>query len=59
VQPERTPLLPESYVVCERASGAVRFRVESDADGSFPADKIAGLLAVHCLVRGHKPSITS
>ncbi len=41
--------------MCERSSGAVRFRVEADPDGSMPAEKIAGLLAVHCLVRGQAP----
>jgi DNA-binding CsgD family transcriptional regulator len=44
-----------SFVLCERASGAVRFRVEADPDGSMPVEKIAGLLAVHCLVRGQAP----
>jgi DNA-binding CsgD family transcriptional regulator len=48
-------LQPESYVLCERSSGAVRFRVDADADGSLPVDKIAGFLAVHCLVRGQVP----
>jgi DNA-binding CsgD family transcriptional regulator len=33
----------------------VRFRVEANSDGSLPVDKIAGLLAVHCLVRGQAP----
>jgi DNA-binding CsgD family transcriptional regulator len=33
----------------------VRFRVEADSDGSLPVDKVAGLLAVHCLVRGQAP----
>jgi DNA-binding CsgD family transcriptional regulator len=45
----------QSYVLCERSSGAVRFRVEADHDGSMPVEKIAGLLAVHCLVRGQAP----
>ena len=44
-----------SFVLCERSSGAVRFRVEADPDGSMPVEKIAGLLAVHCLVRGQAP----
>jgi DNA-binding CsgD family transcriptional regulator len=52
---QQTPLLPQSYVLFERSSGAVRFRVEADSDGSLPVDKIAGLLAVHCLVRGQAP----
>jgi DNA-binding CsgD family transcriptional regulator len=45
----------QSFVLCERSSGAVRFRVEADSDGSMPVEKIAGLLAVHCLVRGQAP----
>jgi len=45
----------QSFVLCERSSGAVRFRVDAEADGSMPVEKIAGLLAVHCLVRGQAP----
>jgi DNA-binding CsgD family transcriptional regulator len=48
-------LQAQSYVICERSSGAARFRVDADFDGSLPVDKIAGLLAVHCLVRGQAP----
>jgi DNA-binding CsgD family transcriptional regulator len=33
----------------------VRFRVDAESDGSMPVDKIAGLLAVHCLMRGQAP----
>ena len=33
----------------------MRFRVEAEPDGSMPVEKIAGLLAVHCLVRGQAP----
>jgi DNA-binding CsgD family transcriptional regulator len=45
----------QSFVLCERSTGAVRFRVEADPDGGMPVEKIAGLLAVHCLVRGQAP----
>jgi DNA-binding CsgD family transcriptional regulator len=45
----------QSFVLCERTSGAVRFRVDAEPDGSLPVEKIAGLLAVHCLVRGQAP----
>lgn len=45
----------QSFVLCERSSGAVRFRVDAEADGSMPVEKVAGLLAVHCLVRGQAP----
>jgi DNA-binding CsgD family transcriptional regulator len=46
---------PESFVLCERSSGAVRFRVQADPDGGMPVEQIAGLLAMHCLVRGQAP----
>ena len=45
----------QSFVLCERATGAARFRVEAEPDGTMPVEKIAGLLAVHCLVRGQAP----
>jgi len=59
-QPKSTPTkknncLPESFVLCERATGAVRFRVEATPDGSVSVDQIAGLLAMHCLMRGQTP----
>jgi len=46
---------PESFVLCERSSGAIRFRVEADPDGGMPVEQVAGLLAMHCLVRGQAP----
>ena len=46
---------PKSFVVCERSSGAVRFRVEADSNGGMPVEQVAGLLAMHCLVRGQAP----
>jgi DNA-binding CsgD family transcriptional regulator len=55
VQYRQRAFLPESYALCERSSGTVRFRVDADSDGGMPVDKIAGLLAVHCLVRGQAP----
>ena len=54
-QNQHSPFSPQSFVLCERSSGAARFRVEADSDGSMPVEKIAGLLAVHCLVRGQAP----
>ena len=54
-QNQPSPFLPQSFVLCERISGAVRFRVEAEPDGAIPVEKIAGLLAVHCLVRGQAP----
>jgi DNA-binding CsgD family transcriptional regulator len=55
MQDQHPPFLMQSFVLCERSSGAVRFRVDAEADGSMPVEKIAGLLAVHCLVRGQAP----
>ena len=48
-------ILPQSYVFCERSSGVIRFRVEADSDGNLPVEKVASLLAMHCLVRGQVP----
>jgi DNA-binding CsgD family transcriptional regulator len=46
---------PHSFVLCDRATGIARYRVEADPDGSLPAEKIASLLAIHCLVRDQQP----
>jgi len=46
---------PESFAICERSTGAVRFRVPADPDGGMPVEQVAGLLAMHCLVRGQAP----
>ncbi len=52
---QKSPFFPKTFVICERSSGAVRFLVQAEPDGSLPVEKIAGLLAVHCLVRGQAP----
>jgi DNA-binding CsgD family transcriptional regulator len=46
---------PVGFVLYERSSGAVRFRVDADPDGGLPVEQVAGLLAMHCLVRGQAP----
>jgi DNA-binding CsgD family transcriptional regulator len=46
---------PEAFVFCERASGAVRFQVKATEEGTVPVEWAAGLLAMHCVVRGQKP----
>jgi DNA-binding CsgD family transcriptional regulator len=53
---QQSSLLAEAYVLCERSTGAVRFRVEADSDGSLPVDKIAALSAVRALGAGVKVS---
>jgi len=42
-------------VFCEKATGVAQFRAELSAYESFNVERIAGLLAMHCLVRGRDP----
>ena len=49
------PVRPGAFVFCERVSGAVRFRVDATPGGTLPIQQAASLLAIHCLVRGHRP----
>jgi DNA-binding CsgD family transcriptional regulator len=44
------------YFFYEKSSGVAHFYVEAGADGAFPVDQAAGLLAMHCMVRGQSPS---
>src|SRR3977135_3021780 len=37
-------------------TGVAHFHVEAGPDGRFPVDQAAGLLAMHCMVRGQSPS---
>jgi DNA-binding CsgD family transcriptional regulator len=54
-QKKEVSFRPESFVLCERSSGAVRFRVQADSHGGMPVEEVAGLLAMHCLVLGQAP----
>jgi DNA-binding NarL/FixJ family response regulator len=36
----------------EKSTGVAHFHVEAGPDGQFPVDQAAGLLAMHCMVRG-------
>jgi DNA-binding CsgD family transcriptional regulator len=40
----------------EKNTGVSHFHVEAGPDGRFPVDQAAGLLAMHCLVRGQSPT---
>ncbi len=40
----------------EKNTGVAHFHVEAGPDGRFPADQAAGLLAMHCMVRGQSTS---
>lgn len=40
----------------EKNSGVAHFHIQAGSDGRLPVDHAAGLLAMHCLVRGQTPS---
>jgi DNA-binding CsgD family transcriptional regulator len=46
----------EKYFFYERNTGVAHFHVETDAEGRFPVEQAAGLLAMHCMVRNQSPS---
>lgn len=43
------------YYFYEKNSGLTHFQVEAGPTGEFPVDQAAGLLAMHCMVRGQSP----
>lgn len=45
----------ELFYFYEKGTGVSHFHVEAGADGQFPVEQAAGLLAMHCLVRGQSP----
>jgi DNA-binding CsgD family transcriptional regulator len=45
----------EKYFFYEKRTGVSHFNVEADADGRFPIEQAAGLLAMHCMVRNQTP----
>jgi DNA-binding CsgD family transcriptional regulator len=45
----------ETYFFYEKNTGVSHFHVEASADGQFPVEEAAGLLAMHCMVRGQSP----
>jgi len=45
----------ETYFFYEKNTGVSHFHVESTVDGHFPVEEAAGLLAMHCMVRGQSP----
>ena len=44
------------YFFYEKNTGVSHFHVEAGPDGAFPVDQAAGLLAMHCMVRGQSPT---
>jgi DNA-binding CsgD family transcriptional regulator len=51
----RASLPRELYFFYEKNTGVSHFHVEAGNDGHFPVEQAAGLLAMHCLVRGQSP----
>jgi DNA-binding CsgD family transcriptional regulator len=51
------PVFPRDvYFFYEKNSGVAHFHVAAGPDGRFPVDQAAGLLAMHCMVRGQSTS---
>ena len=46
----------DQYYFYEKNTGVTHFHVEAGPDGCFPVDQAAGLLAMHCMVRGQSPN---
>jgi DNA-binding CsgD family transcriptional regulator len=53
--PSRPGPSHETYFFYEQSTGVSHFRVEAGPDGLFPVEEAAGLLAMHCMVRGQSP----
>src|SRR5712664_174248 len=51
------PAFPRDvYFFYERSTGVAHFHVDAGPDGRFPVDQAAGLLAMHCMMRGQSTS---
>jgi DNA-binding CsgD family transcriptional regulator len=47
--------LHQTFLFCEKQSGAAHFQVSADSSGKLPLEQAACLLAMHCMVRGQSP----
>src|SRR5579864_3140180 len=47
---------PNSYVFCDKKTGAAKFTVDADQNGELPLDRIAGSLAVYCIAHYCSPN---
>lgn len=50
------PVSRDRYYFYEKNTGVTHFHVEAGPEGGFPVDQAAGLLAMHCMVRGQSPN---
>lgn len=53
-QPKHSPST-NVYLFYEKTTGTAHFHVEAGPAGELPLDHAAGLLAMHCMVRGQSP----
>jgi DNA-binding CsgD family transcriptional regulator len=55
---DKKPVLskPNVFVFCETTTGVAQFRTESKVDPESTVERVAGLLAMQCLVRGQNPN---
>jgi DNA-binding CsgD family transcriptional regulator len=51
----KAPNAPSDYLFYEKTTGTANFHVKAGPDGELPVDHAAGLLAMHCMVRGQSP----
>jgi DNA-binding CsgD family transcriptional regulator len=54
-QPHSSMSSRETFFFYEKNTGVSHFHVEAGPDGQFPVEEAAGLLAMHCMVRGQSP----
>jgi DNA-binding CsgD family transcriptional regulator len=52
----RSSFLRDVFFFYEKNTGVAHFHVDAGPDGRFPVDQAAGLLAMHCMVRGQSTS---
>jgi DNA-binding CsgD family transcriptional regulator len=52
----RTAFPRDVFFFYEKNTGVAHFHVSAGPDGRFPVDQAAGLLAMHCMVRGQLTS---
>lgn len=45
-----------TFVFCEKSTGATRFHAESSSDLNYSVERMASMLAIQCLVRGSDPA---
>ena len=55
LKPGGTSSCRELYFFQDRETGVSHFQIEADSSGRLPVDEAAGLLAMHCMVRGQSP----